>query len=87
LPTVSAFVGGTSYLGRDEDTCLFFPAGDAAMCAYQLERLLTDRALAARVAERARAVTRARNDAAAQVRRQLGVYRQVLSGGAATTIG
>ena len=34
--------GRDGFLGRDEETCLFFPPGDEAMCAYQIGRLLGD---------------------------------------------
>ena len=80
VPTAVAYTGGTSYLGKDEETCLFFPTGDEAMCAYQLERLLTDQTLAARLSDRARETAAARNDATHLVQRQIEVYRQVLAG-------
>jgi glycosyltransferase involved in cell wall biosynthesis len=78
-PTVVAFTGGTSYLGTDEQTCLFFPPGDEAMCVHQLERLLTDRPLALRLSHNAREVALARNNYDAVVRHQANIYRQVLA--------
>jgi L-malate glycosyltransferase len=77
-PTVVSYTGGTGYLGRDEETCLFFPLGDEAMCAYQLERVLTDRELALRLSRQARQIALVRNDRQAIVQRQLEIYRQVL---------
>lgn len=53
-PTVASFTGGTAHLGRDEETCLFFPPGDTPMCAYQIERVLKNRELAERLSARAR---------------------------------
>ncbi len=53
-PTVTSYTGGTAYLGKDEDSCLFFPPGDELMCAFQLERLLTDGDLARKLSDRAR---------------------------------
>jgi glycosyltransferase involved in cell wall biosynthesis len=76
-PTVVAYTGGTAYLGKDEETCLFFPPGDEAMCAYQLERVLTDTELALRLSRESRKIATVRNDHSRIVQRQLEIYRQV----------
>jgi len=78
VPLAASYVGGLPSLARDEDSALFFPAGDAEMCAYQLERLLTDGALAERIGRRAREVALPRNDPGQIVRNQLEIYRQVV---------
>lgn len=82
-PSVVSFVGGASLLARDEESALFFPPGDEAMCAYQLARLLTDRDLAERLSRKAREVALVRNDPQRIVENQLAIYRQVIgaSGG------
>jgi len=49
------------------------------MCAYQLERLLTDQALAERIGKRAREIALVRNDPERIVRNQIEIYRQVLA--------
>jgi glycosyltransferase involved in cell wall biosynthesis len=72
-PVVSAFTGGTAFLGRDEETCLFFLPGDAAMCAYQMERVLTDQALALRLSRQGKSAVAARHD----LGRIVGHLRQV----------
>ncbi len=77
-PALIAYAGGTGYLGKDEESCLFFPPGDEAMCAYQLERLLTDEALAKRLSRESRKVAAVRNNRQRIVQRQLEIYRQVL---------
>lgn len=77
VPVVSAFTGGTAFLGRDEETCLFFLPGDAAMCAYQLERILTDEALALRLSRQGQAAVAARNNLGRVVGQLLQVYREV----------
>jgi glycosyltransferase involved in cell wall biosynthesis len=77
-PTVAAFSGGTAHLGRDEETCLFFPAGDVAMCASQLERALSDQELAARLSRQARVTASARHDRTRLVRHQTDTYSEVL---------
>lgn len=78
-PVVGSYVGGLPSIGKDEDSCLFFPAGDAAMCAYQLERVLTDATLAQRLSQASRRVAASRNDRRRIVLRQLEIYQQVLT--------
>jgi glycosyltransferase involved in cell wall biosynthesis len=78
-PTVAAFTGGTAHLGRDEETCLFFPPGDVAMCAYQLDRLLADQELALRLSHQAREVALVRHDRTRLVHSQIDTYCQVLA--------
>lgn len=77
-PTVVASTGGTMHLGKDEDSCLFFPPGDEAMCAYQLERVLTDKELALRLSQESRKIAAFRNNRQRVVQRQLEIYRQVV---------
>jgi glycosyltransferase involved in cell wall biosynthesis len=77
-PTVVAYTGGTSYLAADEETSLFFAAGDEAMCTYQVERLLTDSDLAERLSRRARLVAGVRNDRDTVVRNQANIYRKTV---------
>jgi len=49
-PVVASDVGGIPYLVRHGETGLLFPSGDAVALAAQLERLLSDPDLAARLA-------------------------------------
>lgn len=77
-PVVVSYVGGTPSLGKDEESCLFFPPGDEAMCAYQLERVLTDEGLALRLSRESRKIAAVRNDRQRIVQRQLEIYRQVV---------
>jgi glycosyltransferase involved in cell wall biosynthesis len=77
LPVAVAYTGGTGHLGKDEETCLFFVPGDEAMCAYQLERLLTNRELALRLSQESRKIASVRNDSRRIVEQQLEIYRQV----------
>ena len=79
VPSVVSFTGGTSYLAKDEDSALFFPPGDYEMCAYLLERLLTESALGDRLSRRAREVALMQNNREQIIRNQIETYRQVLS--------
>jgi glycosyltransferase involved in cell wall biosynthesis len=78
-PVAASYAGGIPSLGRDEDSCIFFPPGDEAMCAHQLERLLTDHDLAARLSRRAREIASQRHDRESLVRWQLDIYRKVIA--------
>jgi glycosyltransferase involved in cell wall biosynthesis len=77
-PSVVSYVGGLPSLGKDEESCLFFPQGDAEMCAYQLERILTDHELALKLSGGSRRIAAVRNDINSLVRSQLEIYRIVI---------
>jgi glycosyltransferase involved in cell wall biosynthesis len=78
VPTVASFNGGTAYLTKNEESSLHFLPGEVEMCAHQLSRLLTDRALAVRVSENAYKAAVARNDPNRLVCHQIEIYRSVL---------
>jgi glycosyltransferase involved in cell wall biosynthesis len=78
VPTVVSYTGGTSYLAKDQDSALFFTPGDEAMCAYQIERLLTDTSLAERLSCRAREVSLVRNNPDLLIQNQVKIYRLIL---------
>jgi len=80
-PSVTSFNGGTSWLVADDTTGVFYPPGDVAMCAYQVERLLTDLDLAIRLSQNARAGAVARNNPKNIIASQLEIYRQVIAKG------
>jgi glycosyltransferase involved in cell wall biosynthesis len=78
VPSVVSFTGGTAYLAGNNGSVLFFPAGDAEMCAYQLARLLTDRDLAKRLSRDVRDIARSRHDPDRIRQRRIEIYRTVL---------
>lgn len=79
VPIAASYVGGLPSLARDEISALFFPPGDEAMCAFQLERLLLDRSLAARISQQSREIALIRNDPERIVKRQIDIYQSILS--------
>jgi len=81
VPAAVSYTGGMASLARDEESALFFSPGDSNMCAYQLERLLTDRDLAEKISDRARDVALVRNDYDRIIRRQIEIYRRVIDSG------
>jgi glycosyltransferase involved in cell wall biosynthesis len=80
VPVVTAFTGGTAWLGKDDLSALFYPAGDEVMCAHQLGRILSDPELAARLSAQGRDVAAGRNDPSKIGANQLEIYRRVLTG-------
>lgn len=81
VPAVVSYTGGTSWLAADEVSALFFPPGDAEMCAFQLERTLEDKALATRLSAAARETAKRRHDPNTVIMNQLGIYRQAIAEG------
>jgi glycosyltransferase involved in cell wall biosynthesis len=78
-PVVASQAGGMPSLGQDGHSCLFFPPGDEALCAYQMERVMTDGDLALRLSWASRSLAEVRNDRQRIVQRQLEIYEQVLA--------
>jgi glycosyltransferase involved in cell wall biosynthesis len=79
MPCVVSHVGGMTTTARDEQTGLFFSSGDDAMLARQIERILTEDALAARLANAARAAARERHEPQNILRELLTAYRGATS--------
>ena len=77
-PVVASYVGGLPSLGKDEHSCLFFPPGDDAMCAYQIERVLSNAKLAQRLSLESRRIALVRNNRQRIVEKQLEIYENVV---------
>ena len=78
-PVVTSYTGGLPSLAKDEESALFFPVGDEAMCAYQLGRVLTDPTLAVRLSTKGRKTAIERNDPEKIVMHQLKIYGQIIA--------
>jgi len=78
-PVVTSYVGGTLSLGKDQESCLFFPAGDAVMCAECICRVLTNSVLACALSQCARDIAMIRHDRTNILTSQLNHYRHVLA--------
>jgi len=78
-PCVCSYNGGYSYLGEDEKTTLFFPPGDHIMCAFQIERVISNRELAESLSNMAMIKTLLRNDKEKIIKRQIQIYNEVIS--------
>jgi glycosyltransferase involved in cell wall biosynthesis len=78
IPLVVSFTGGLPSLADDETSVLFFPPDDEYMCAYQLERILTNKDLAMNLSQEARKNARVRNNPLRIITNQMEIYHRVL---------
>ena len=78
-PTVVSYTGGTAFLGKDEETCLFFSPGDEAMCAYQLDRVLSDHDLTMHLSSNSRQIATHRHAPAKIMQEQLSIYQRIVT--------
>jgi glycosyltransferase involved in cell wall biosynthesis len=79
VPSVVSYAGALPELARHEESALFFPTGDHTMCAWQLDRLLSDPSLVCRLSHNARQIALQRNNKTSVLKRQLEIYESVLS--------
>lgn len=79
--TFISFTGRTSWLVRDEESALFYLPGDEMMCAWQLERILTDQVFAERLSHNACFIALVRNNPDAVVTNQLEIYIRTINEG------
>lgn len=77
-PSVVSFAGGAACLAQDGVSALYFPPGDDKMCAWQIERILTDRGLAEHLSANARSIAQLRNNPAVLVGKLLEIYRTIV---------
>jgi hypothetical protein len=66
-------------LARDEESALFFPTGDAAACAWKIERLLNDQNLAVCLGNNARKTGLKRNEPSLILSQQCRIYDSLFS--------
>lgn len=79
VPLVAAFNGGYSYLGKDNETVLFFEPGDAPMCAFQIEKLLANKNLATLLSVNGRKTILKRNSPDDLISKQIMIYNEVIN--------
>ena len=80
VPCVTSYNGGTSWIAEDQKTALFFPPGDAVMCAHQIGRIFRERELGQRLSVQARSAGMKRHDPESVVQRRDVIYQQIMEG-------
>jgi glycosyltransferase involved in cell wall biosynthesis len=78
VPCVTSYNGGTSWIAEDQKTALFFPPGDAVMCAHQIGRIFRERELDRRLSVQARSAGVKRHNPESVVQRQVQIYQQIV---------
>lgn len=78
VPCVTSYNGGTSWIAEDQKTALFFPSGDAVMCAHQIGRIFRERELVRRLSVQARSAGMKRHDPESVVHRQKAIYQEIV---------
>jgi glycosyltransferase involved in cell wall biosynthesis len=77
-PIVASYNGGYAYLGHDNKSVLFFPPGDASMCAFQIKRILKNKDLAIRLSKNARRLCFQRNAPSKIIKNQIDIYQLII---------
>lgn len=77
-PTVVAPVGGVLSILKDEESSLFFPSGDHAMLASQIERIFENDDLANQLSVNAKSIASTRHDITTTTKQYIDIYKQVI---------
>lgn len=78
LPIVCTPVGGMTSFMHDEDNCLFAPAGDEYIAAYQIKRIFDNMELASRLGKSAHETALQRHDKDSTTKQYLVAYEDII---------
>lgn len=78
IPCVISYAGAMPELAVDGESALYYPAGDATLCAECIRRILDDDALARQLSNEAMRIARARNAHDNVFSRQIQIYHSVM---------
>ncbi len=79
-PIVVAYSGAMTELAVNNESALFYTAGDEVMCAHQIEKVLEDHNFALNLSKNARIVGLLRNNTNKVIEQQLSIYNSLLEG-------
>lgn len=85
-PVVATPVGGVPSMLKDEESCLFAPAGDEFIMAYQIKRIFDDDILATTLSKNAYQIAVRRHNITATTSQYINAYSEVISLHKPTTI-
>ena len=63
---------------KNEESSLYFPSGDSAMLAFQLDRLFSDDALAEKISEAAKLIAQKRHDVHETTSQYMNIYAEII---------
>ena len=78
VPSVISYAGAMPELAVDGESALYYPSGDAVLCAERICRILDSDELAQKLSKNARDIALRRNSHDKGVQRQLEIYHEVL---------
>lgn len=78
VPVVTTPVGGIPSMLRDEESCLFAPAGDVYMMAYQMKRIFNDSELANKLSKNAHQIALCRHDSGSTIIQYINAYKAIV---------
>ncbi|PVD52654.1 glycosyl transferase [Terrimonas sp.] len=78
VPSVVSYSGAMPELADHNKSALYFPTGDFMSCAWQVEKILTDKTLCEKLSVAARATGIKRNDPDDIVNNQLRIYNEII---------
>lgn len=78
VPCAVSYSGAMPELAKHEESALFFPTGDHTSCAWQIDRLITDRELATLISVDAQKIAIQRNNPEKLVSNQLSIYMKII---------
>ena len=76
-PSIVSLVGGVQSIVKDEESALFFPSGDYATLAFQIDRLFSNDNLAIKLSLKAKSIALKRHDLAETTNQYLNIYKDV----------
>lgn len=77
-PSIVSSVGGITSIVKDEESALFFSAGDSAMLAYQISRVFEDDELANRLSANAKSIALKRHNMTETTSQYIEIYKNTI---------
>jgi glycosyltransferase involved in cell wall biosynthesis len=78
VPTICAYNGGSSFLGIDNQTTLFFEAGDFQWCSQLIENIIGDKLLREKLSKNAIEIAEARHSIKKIIDKQISIYENII---------
>lgn len=78
VPVVTTPVGGIPSMLRDEESCLFAPAGDVYLMAYQIKRIFNDSELAVKLSKNAHQIALCRHNPDTTIIQYINAYKAIV---------
>jgi glycosyltransferase involved in cell wall biosynthesis len=78
VPTICAYNGGSSFLGIDNQTTLFFEAGDFQWCSQLIENIIGDKLLGEKLSKNAIEIAESRHSIKKIIDKQISIYENII---------